>query len=240
MFAVSVPTIAGLLGAGITLAAYMALQLGYLRGQGYYFAGLNAVGAAFVLWSMVGAFNLSSALMQVAWITISVVGIGRYYILTRLIRFTAEESEFLESAVPGLGRINARRLLDTGTWHSGEPGTKLTESGRRNEYVYYLLKGKADVVRDRTLIATLDEHTFIGDMGLISGDVATATVKLTEPGRYLALPVDRLRPLLESDSEIRRHLKAALSGHLVGKLVTTSRNLAGSRRGLAGERLYPG
>lgn len=239
MFAVSVPTIAGLLGAGITLAAYMALQLGYLRGQGYYFAGLNAVGAALVLWSMVGAFNLSSALMQVAWITISVVGIGRYYVLTHLSRFSGEEREFLDSTVPGLERLDARRLLDLGTWHSGEPGTRLTEAGKHNEYVYYLLNGKADVVSDRTLIATLDEHAFIGDMGLISGDVATATVKLSEPGRYLAFPVERLRGLLENDSEIRRHLKAALSGHLIGKLVTTSRNLAGSRRGLAGERLDP-
>lgn len=235
MFAVSVPDIAGLLGAGVTLAAYMALQLGYLRGQGYYFAGLNAVGAGLVLWSMTGAFNLSSALMQVAWITISVVGIARYLLLTHLSRFTAEERAFLDSTVPGLERLDARRLLDLGTWHSGKPGTTLTEAGRHNEYMYYLLNGKADVVWDRTHIATLDEHMFIGDIGLITGDVASATVKLSERGRYLAFPVEPLRALLEKNSEIRRHLKAALSGHLIGKLVNTSHNLAGSRRGLAGE-----
>lgn len=231
MIVFSMHTIAGLLGAAVTICAYLALQLGLLRGQGYYYAGLNALGAGLVLFSLQEAFNLSSAIMQSIWIGVSVVGIGRYYILTRMSRVTPEEQEFLEAAVPGLGRIEARRLLDLGDWGDGEPGMKLTEHGRQNRNIYYLLRGNAEVHVDDTPIANLGGHTFVGDMGLVTGDCATATVHLTEPARYLAFPVDPLKRLLERDSEIRRHLKAALSGHLVGKLLRTSRDLAQSRKG---------
>ncbi|MCZ7598026.1 MAG: hypothetical protein M5U09_10255 [Gammaproteobacteria bacterium] len=43
----------GILGSIIFLGAYAALQLGYLRGRGYAYAALNALGASFVLASII-------------------------------------------------------------------------------------------------------------------------------------------------------------------------------------------
>lgn len=233
MLGTSVHTIAGLLGAAVTVCAYLALQLGLLRGQGYYYPGLNAVGACLVLFSLTAAFNLSSAIMQVIWITVSAVGIGRYYILSRISRLDPEEQSFVDKTMPGLGRIEARRLLNLATRGDGEPGMRLTEGGERNRNVYYLLSGTAEVRDGNTVIAEIGENTFVGDMGLMSDESATATVELAEPGRYLAFPVDALQKLLENDAEIRRHLKAALSRHLVDKLLRTSRDLADFRRSAA-------
>lgn len=231
MLGTSVHTIAGLLGAAVMVGAYLALQLGLLRGQGYYYPGLNAVGAMLVLFSLSAAFNLSSAIMQVIWITVSVVGIGRYYILSRISRLDPEEQAFVDRTMPGLGRIEARRLLDLAVRGDGEPGMRLTERGIRNRNVYYLVSGRATVRDNDTVIARIGENTFVGDMSLMSDDCATATVELAEPSRYLAFPIDALTKLLDSDAEIRRHLRAALSRHLVDKLLRTSRDLADSRRG---------
>jgi len=231
MIGFSLVTMVGLVGAGITIFAYLALQLGYLRGQGYYYAGLNAIGAGLVLIGLTEAFNLSSAIMQGIWISVSVVGITRYYILTHSSELTPEEQAFKEATVPGLGRIEARRLLDLASWGEGEPGMCLTRQGERNSNVYYLLGGKAEVRVDDVPLAELGDHNFVGDMSLSTGEGATATVELTEPGRYVAFPVEPLNRLLSRDTEIRRHLKAALSGHLVGKLLRTSQALAESRRG---------
>lgn len=234
MTAVSIPTFVGLLGAMVTVGAYLALQLGRLRGQGYYYAGLNAIGAGLVLVSMADAFNLSSAIMQGIWISVSVIGITRYHILSHTSRLNPEEQEFVETTVPGLGRIEARRLLDLAHWGDSEAGMQLTEQGRKNENIYYLLNGRAEVRADGLLLADLGEHTFVGDISLVTGDAATATVEVTEPARYLAFPVEPLNKLLHQDTEIRRHLKAALSGHLVGKLLRTSRDLIGERQQPAG------
>lgn len=229
MIGFSFLTVAGLIGAAITVLAYLALQLGYLRGQGYYYAGLNALGAGLVLVGLTEAFNLSSAIMQGVWISVSVIGIARYYVLTHTSQLTPEEQAFKEATVPGLRPIEARRLLNLASWGDGEPGMLLTQQGERNTNVYYLLGGKAEVRIDDMPLAELDEHSFVGDMSLGTGDGATATVELTEPGRYVMFPVEPLNRLLDQDTEIRRHLKAALSGHLVGKLMRTSRDLLALR-----------
>lgn len=230
MIGFSIPTFVGLLGAAITVVAYLALQLGFLRGQGYYYASLNALGATLVLFSLTETFHLSSAIMQVVWISVSVIGITRYYILAHRSRLNPEEQAFVEATVPGLGRIEARRLLDLASWQDGEPGMKLAEHGERSRNIYYLMQGAASVRVDELTIAELDDHTFVGDMGLVTGDCATATVELTEPTRYLAFPIEPLNRLLQQDTEIRRHLKAALSGHIAGKLLQTSRALVHSRQ----------
>ena len=78
MYAFSILDVAGIAGVGFYLGSYTALQLGMLRGDGYAYAILNAAAAALVLLSLKEAFNLSSAVIQVSWIVISLVGITRH------------------------------------------------------------------------------------------------------------------------------------------------------------------
>jgi 2-polyprenyl-3-methyl-5-hydroxy-6-metoxy-1,4-benzoquinol methylase len=68
-----------------------------------------------VLLSLKEAFNLSSAVIQISWIVISLVGITRHYILTHRARFTDEEKAFVEQALPAMEKLKACRLLDLGT-----------------------------------------------------------------------------------------------------------------------------
>lgn len=88
MSAFSILDLAGIAGVGFYLDSYAALQFGMLRGDGYAYACLNAIAAAFVLLSLQEAFNLSSAVIQVSWILISLVGITRHYILTHRAKFS--------------------------------------------------------------------------------------------------------------------------------------------------------
>ena len=59
--------IAGIFGVGFYLGSYASLQLGFLKGDGYAYAILNALAAGLVLLSLKEAFNLSSAVIQVSW-----------------------------------------------------------------------------------------------------------------------------------------------------------------------------
>ncbi len=177
------------------MLADTALQAGLLRGQGYDDAGLNALGAGLVRYSLQDAFNTSAAFMQVAWISISAFGIGRYSILTHTSRFTTEEAALLEATVPGLGRIDARRLLDLGECRDAVSGARLSAAGTVNDNVYYLLSGAAEVDSPSTLSARPDARTFVGDMGLVTGGPATASVTVVAPGRLLVLAVEHLARL---------------------------------------------
>ncbi len=67
----------GLLGTVMVLAAYFLLQAGRLRGNGMLYQVLNLLGAAGVLASLYGRFNLSVFLLMAVWIVITIYGLMR-------------------------------------------------------------------------------------------------------------------------------------------------------------------
>jgi hypothetical protein len=69
----------GLLGVGIIVVTYLWLQLGKLRSDALAYSLLNAIGASFIVLSLLVDFNLSALLMEVFWVLISLVGVYRYF-----------------------------------------------------------------------------------------------------------------------------------------------------------------
>jgi hypothetical protein len=106
--------LAGLGGVFLYVGSYGALQLGFLNGHGYAYASINLIAASCVLTSLAKAFNLWSALIEISWITISVVGMVRFYYLMHRIRFTPEEQAVVRDVLSSAPKIKARRFLDLG------------------------------------------------------------------------------------------------------------------------------
>jgi hypothetical protein len=67
----------GLLGTGMILLAFALLQAGRLSGTGLAYQLLNLFGAAGILVSLLGTFNLSVFLLEIAWVAVSLYGIVR-------------------------------------------------------------------------------------------------------------------------------------------------------------------
>ena len=181
MLEIRIFDLAGFFGVILFLGAYAALQLGFVRGQGYTYASLNMLAAALVLISMIGAFHLSSAIIQGSWIVLSLVGIARFYILSHMARFSDEEKHLLENAFPNLDKVTSRKLLNLGSWRSAEPNEVLTEIGIPIPYLCFLTEGSASVFVNDRKVADVKSDTYIGDITALSGDPATATVVISEP-----------------------------------------------------------
>jgi uncharacterized membrane protein YqjE len=71
----SIFQVVGLLGFLAYLGSFAALQMKLLDGNGVVYAALNILAASLVLVSLVEAFNLASALIQVSWICIGLCGL---------------------------------------------------------------------------------------------------------------------------------------------------------------------
>lgn len=67
----------GLAGSAMILVAFFLLQTGRLHGNGIPYQLLNLFGASGVLVSLLGQFNVSVFLLEVAWVAISAYGIAR-------------------------------------------------------------------------------------------------------------------------------------------------------------------
>jgi CRP-like cAMP-binding protein len=218
----------GLVGALVYIGAYFAMQLGLLAGQSYLYAGLNIVAAGCVLVSLRETFNLSSALIQTVWIAISVVGIARLGLVSLAVRFTPEEKAFLAARFPALSKPVARGLVRGGLWLDGAPGTVLTVEGEAVESLIYLARGDASVLFGSRVVGHCGAGSFIGEVTCLSGDPATATVRLMSPARYFAIGAPRLRQLCRRNPELRQALEAGFSSDIRRKLALSNRAHADS------------
>lgn len=64
----------GLIGVAMILIAYYLLSVGTWRGESIRFQFLNFLGAILILYSLFFHWNLSSVVIEIAWIIISVIG----------------------------------------------------------------------------------------------------------------------------------------------------------------------
>ncbi len=73
----------GLVGTAIILLGFFLLQAGRLAGTGLVYQLINLFGAAGILVSLIGKFNLPVFLLEAAWMAVSLYGIGRSLRLKR-------------------------------------------------------------------------------------------------------------------------------------------------------------
>ena len=217
--------IAGAIGVALYLCSYAALQAGWIRGNGYLYAGLNMAAAGLVLVSLAANWNLSAAVIQISWITISVVGITRVWLLTRALRFTPEEEGLIASRFATMRRIDARRLLDRGVWHDGAAGTGLTGEGEPVTHLVWLADGGADVIVGGQKITEIGGGEFIGELASLHRGPASATVVLNRPTRYFAIPSEAMQALIRNNPDLRAQLEFAFAGNIRSKLIATNARL---------------
>ena len=68
----------GIIGVAIIVVAYLLLQLERLKSTDLSYSVMNALGASLIVASLIVDFNLSALLMEVFWVLISCIGIGRH------------------------------------------------------------------------------------------------------------------------------------------------------------------
>jgi CRP-like cAMP-binding protein len=222
-------TAAGALGAVLYLGAYAALQLGFIRGDGYAFPALNLIASVCVLTSLSAWFNPFSAFIEVSWLLLSLFGLARLWLLTRGLTFTEEERAFLDAALPGLSRLTARRFLSKGEWQTLQPGTVLTREGAPVDRLTYIASGSASVAHGGTEVATIPEGLFVGELGVLSRAPATATVTVTAPTRAFVIAARPLAALVARHPDLRLSLDAGIGADARRKIMGANRRLRALR-----------
>ncbi|HKR15543.1 MAG TPA: hypothetical protein VJT15_25975 [Pyrinomonadaceae bacterium] len=80
----SLMDLAGNIGVVILMVTYLMLQLDKIKSSALSYSILNAAGASLIVASLIVDFNLSALLMEVFWVLISFIGIGRHFRLKTL------------------------------------------------------------------------------------------------------------------------------------------------------------
>lgn len=68
----------GNVGVLTSVAAYLALQMGWVAGRSLRYSAANAVGALLLLVSLTVELNLSAFVVEAFWLSISLLGVRRW------------------------------------------------------------------------------------------------------------------------------------------------------------------
>jgi hypothetical protein len=166
-------------------------------------------------------FMSGSALLAFWWAVLllgSLMLLGKRLLENSKVRFTPEEEVMLKGPLSTLPRSGARHFLDQGFWLSGREGDTLTREEEAVTHLYYLASGEARVMSHGRQVGSCRAGDLIGELSVLSGDHASATVVLTGPARFWCAPANVLRPYIQAHDGVRRALEEGFSRSIKEKL----------------------
>jgi CRP/FNR family cyclic AMP-dependent transcriptional regulator len=186
---------------------------------------LNRLRALVAVAAFLGAAHallVANDLLAAAWwgllLAAALVLVAHRLWQNKKVRFTAEEEAMLGTLLAGLSPSRARHLLDQGFWLTGKAGDTLTREDEPVSHLFYLAAGEARVMSHGRQVGTCRAGDLIGEVTVLSGDQASATVTLTGPARFWCAPASVLRPYLEHHEDVRRALEHGFADSLRAKL----------------------
>src|SRR5687767_5773341 len=151
--------------------------------------------------------------------------LARRLLSNKRVRFTAEEEPMVAHLLAGLSPSRARHLLDQGFWLSGHAGDVLTREEEPVGHLFYLASGEARVTSQGRQVGICRAGDLIGEITVLSGERASATVILTGPARFWCAPANVLRPYLDAHEAVSRALEQGFAASLRNKLRATNRTI---------------
>lgn len=142
------------------------------------------------------------------------------------VRFTAEEEAALAGPLKTLPRSRARHFFDQGFWLSGREGDVLTREDEAVTHLFYLSAGEARVMSHGRQVGLCRPGDLIGEVTVLSGDRASASVTLTGPARFWCAPATVLLPYLSAHDDVRRALEQGFTSALTAKLRQSNERIA--------------
>lgn len=199
----------GLLVAAMLMNSLRTLRLFALA------AGISAVayfaaagrGGPVLLWA--GLFLLVTA------VQLSLMHMRR----RRLADMPPEERALLDDILKVEEPAHQRRLIGLLAWRDAEAGEVLIMQDQRDPPLIYVARGTADILHDGKIVGVCGEGDFLGDMSMVSGEGASATVTATGPMRIARIDRAALVEMGRVIPEVGAAFDRALNRGLVAKIV---------------------
>jgi CRP-like cAMP-binding protein len=131
---------------------------------------------------------------------------------------TREERALIEQVLQVEEPTQQRRLLDVIVWRDADVGEVLMRQGQIAPPLVYIASGSVDVEVNGMSVGSCGAGDFLGEMSLVSGEAASATVKVALPARIAVFDREGLRRLITGLPEMARALDHTLNKGLAGKI----------------------
>lgn len=131
---------------------------------------------------------------------------------------TAEQRELIEQVLQVHDPKQQRHLLEVISWRDAKLAEVLMWQGQRAPPLVFLVSGEAKIEHDEVELGTCGAGEFMGEMSLISGQRATATVTVSDAARIAVFDRDALLRLLPEMPDLARSLDHTFNRGLAEKI----------------------
>ncbi len=188
--------------------------------------GVVAASVASILAFGVFSFDPARLFWSVLLLLVNLVLLLQFMRGNAKVRFTPDEEPMLKALLSGLPRARARHFLDQGLWLNGKPGETLIREGEPVTHLFYIADGEAEVTSGGRAVARCGAGDLVGEVTVLSGDNASATITLTRPARMWCAPAQTLRLYLDAHHDVRHAVEQSFAGALRQKFRDMNRTVA--------------
>ncbi|NNM77647.1 cyclic nucleotide-binding domain-containing protein [Sphingomonas sp. ID1715] len=175
-----------------------------------------------------GLFSFQPALLfwNVALLLVNLVLLLQFMRSNAAVRFTSEEEPMLQALLAGLPRARARHFLDQGLWLTGKAGETLIREGEAVTHLFYIAEGDAEVSSGGKAVGRVGAGDLVGEVTVLSGETASATVTLQSAARLWCAPAKSLRLYLDAHHDVRHAVEVSFAAALRHKLQEMNKAVA--------------
>lgn len=184
---------------------------------------------------------------QVAWTVLAAIFVAINLLQIAVLRRRARSGSMLEEEVGLFARLlgvedpgRQQRLRDLMVWRDVAPGDVLMRQDQPDPPLIYVARGGVHVECDGLRVGTCGPEEFLGEMSLVSGQTASATVIVAEPSRVASFDRDALAHYARAVPEVDTALTHALNRGLAAKVRRMNEAAAAARTENAPEGKLPG
>ena len=188
--------------------------------------GVSAAAVMGILASGVFSFQPAALFWNALLLLVNAVLLLQCVRSNAAVRFTADEEPMLTTLLKGLPRARARHFLNQGFWLTGQAGEALIREGEPTTHLFYLASGDAKVTNGGKQVGRLGTGDLIGEVTVLSGDTASATVTLETAARMWCAPAQSLRLYLDAHHDVRHAVEQSFAAALRHKLQEMNRAVA--------------
>jgi hypothetical protein len=165
---------------------------------------------------------------QVAFFGVHGAWSARLWAERRPVALSDDEQLLAVTLFPSLSPREVAALCRWGRWRVGGAGTELCAESAPVQRLVVLVAGEAEVVRRGERVATLAAPRFVGEVGFLLGEPASAAVRASTEVRWLEWPAADLRPWLRAHPAQQAAVQRAIGDDLARKLASGRRTDSGT------------
>jgi hypothetical protein len=200
--------------------SYALIALSYWMTNVFWLRVIAVIGLLFEILY----FRMSSGDMHtgIGWDAIF-IAINLYQIFhlvfdERRLRYMKELHLLSQGAFASLSREQLAQLVKVGSWRTLEPGTQVTREGEPVRELILICDGQMIVESQGRMVTRLHGGSLVGELALLSGNPASATVTAERITRAFILEMEKLRKLIRADDLIASAVDRVVGHDLAAKL----------------------